>query len=438
MVRQVSYDEYGVDKTMSCDELQDAAMDNLAVEAMTLQTKINGLRSELSETTADRNRLQGQFNELTNELDKLSDESCQVQRDLFFLYNMVNQVLNYEPEEKTLCSAIRMLISRYGENSAHLENVRNINAMLVGQVSRLTYAFNPEGEELDPVDPNKNLEVVVSEVIDKAIRAFTEAQIGYELTGQVTALNRENNALMSATKDHQEYQSSIRKAIVDSGLLKGVRDLDSMHLDETVEELIKAARGRAALEVDANNLRELNTTLAKSLIAVDSMLRDAGIHGPRVEEEHLGENSQLIAIDVAEAISQMKDLSSHLKSLKALKIEPVSMVSEAWGALRRAGVRTEDHATLADAIIHLDQWNNDEIKGDLKRRCEVIDAAWRALNTIEGMKIGEHMSLADAIRWLGHQAEIARVRSETHTEFVNGVLTVHTEGATVIIVDHNA
>lgn len=219
------------------------------------------------------------------------------------------------------------------------------------------------------------------------------------LADQLTTLNRENKALMSAVKDNEQYQTDIRKGIVDSGLLGDPSKLDGLYLDDVVEELIKVAQGRAALEVDAKNLRELNKHLTKSLIAIDSMLRDAGIHGSRVEEEHLSENSQLIAIDVAEAISQMKDLSSHLKSLKALKIEPVPMVGAAWDALRHAGVNTNNHTTLADAI------------GWLGQRYEDV---CREANRL-----------------------VAEMNSETRNEFVNGVLTVHTEGATVIIVDHN-
>lgn len=437
---------------------------------------------------------------------------------------------NMAAETMTLQAKCDLLKSQLDETAANQGRIQSINAMFIGQISRLMYAFNPEGERLDPVDPNKNLEAVVSEVIDQAIKVFTDPQLGH---GQIIALTREAKVLTSVIKDHQEYQSNIRKAIVASGLLEGVRDLDSMHLDETVEELIRITRrwisgrdewmgeavrnadsaaeaerrlrdarntiveglrllrfppsgdpmkcgnyeeisleaatkmmidtidglkggisssnaresnlmgtiremegslnfirgfvagregatsstsrlvqedlraivndvkaaveSRAAFEVDANNLRKLNKHLTKRLLGIGDILRDAGIHRKRATEEHLSGNANLILFDLVDAVDELKGLRAKVESLRNLKIEPVPMVSEAWNALRHAGVNTVDHATLADAIGWLGQ-----------RYGDVCREANRLI-----------------------------MESETRNEFVNGVLTVHTEGTTVIIVDRN-
>lgn len=354
----------------------------------------------------------------------------------------------------------RMEVRRIEKITADRDRIQSINAMLVGQISRLMYAFNPEGEGLDPVDPNKNLEAVVGEVIDQAIKVFTDPQLGH---GQIIALTREAKVLMSVIKDHQEYQSNIRKAIVASGLLEGVRDLDSMHLDETVEELIRITRrwisgrdewmgeavrnadsaaraeqSRDAFEMDANNLRELNKSMEYTLGSISSELSRIGFNG--VSAGDPVDHSQRIFTGFIEAITELRELRDKVTSLRALKIEPVSMVAAAWNALRAADVHTEDHATLADAIGFLGRQLTEvsNIASDLS---DTITKSWLALGA-HSFGFEANASLSEAISKLSReltkaQNEVEVVRSETHTEFINGVLTVHTEGTTVIIVDRN-
>lgn len=290
---------------------------------------------------------------------------------------------------------------------------------------------------------------------------------------EMTGLINEANALRMVNKDHQQYQTNIRKAIVDSGLAGDPIELDSLHLDEVVDELIEAIRrqiadkeewkreaernadsaarteqGREALEVDVNNLRELNRHLACALGDIDNLLKDFGFHGKRVAEEHLLANAQRILFDTIEAINELKELRDKVKSLRELKIEPIPMVSAAWDALRAAGVNTVDHATLADAIGFLGQQfeatraSVREFQGMASDLSGTIGKSWLALGT-HSFGFEANASLPEAVAKLSReltkaQNEVGMVRSETHTEFVNGVLTVHTEGTTVIIVDRNA